>query len=323
MRTPIVSIIVPVYNNAATIARCIESLLAQTYPADLTEIIIVNNNSGDNTTNIVGVYPVKLVHETIQTSYAARNRGIRAAQGSIVSFIDADCVADRQWLSHLMEPFKDERVGAIAGSILPDTSDSLVERFTNVLQPFEVPTDLPLEVLLTNNVAYRKDLVERVGLFDEALFTAGDVDLGWRVQIHTGAQVKRVPDAIVYHKHRSTFKGLFKQYRRYGFSEVLLDTLYKGSRFHSRAPQRQLGLMLRQLVALITYLRSMIYRRVVVGLSLKSITDQEFYLTWPVVYFVAEAGSLIGKVDALIATRGFRQNPFSSRAEIRRVYIEP
>lgn len=316
---PLVSVIVPVLNGADKIDECIESLLAQSYPSHLTEIIVVDNNSDDGTQDIVSTYPVKLIHETIQTSYAARNHGIREARGSIIAFTDADCVADKMWLSRLVEPFSDEKVGAVGGKILSQESNNLIEQFTDYLQPFDVITDLPLEVFLTNNVAYRTHLVDAVGLFDEALFTAGDVDLAWRVQIHTGAKVKRVPEAIVYHKNRSTLKGLFKQFRRYGYSEVLLDTLYRGSRFHDRTPWDQLKIVLRQLIALFVYLRSMIYRLLVVSLGLKQVEVKDFYLAWPRYFFVAEVATLLGKVEALFSTRGFRRNPFPSRHEIQRV----
>jgi glycosyltransferase involved in cell wall biosynthesis len=314
-----VSVVVPVYNGRDTIGECIEALLAQNYPRALHEILVVDNNSTDGTDEIVKQYPVTLLYERQeQTSYAARNRGIRAARGDIVAFTDADCIAEKGWLQGLISPFVAPSVGAVAGSIRPSAPESLVERFFASVRPYEAGVDDGLLALLTGNVAYRKSVLQAVGMFDEALFTAGDVDLGWRVQIYTGAQVKRVPDAVVYHRHRTTLKGLFKQYRRYGFSEVLLDTLYRRSPFHSRTPAQQLRGMLRQIRALIIYVASTVYRRIVVGLGLKAIADRKFYVASPALFFVAESGALIGKCEALAATRGFRRNPFPSRPDIRR-----
>ena len=73
------------------------------------EIIVVDNLSTDKTTQLVRNYPVKLLFETErQSSYAARNHGIIHAKGSIVSFIDADCMAKDDWLSKLTEIFASE-----------------------------------------------------------------------------------------------------------------------------------------------------------------------------------------------------------------------
>jgi len=314
-----VSVIVPVYNGQDTIGQCIEALLAQDWPQENFEVIVVDNNSTDRTVQVVSQYPVTLVHESaIQTSYAARNRGVRAARGDIVAFTDADCFADEAWLRRLVEPFSDPAVGAVAGTVQSYASSGLVERFFAAVRPFDPSSAESLKSLLTGNIAYRKHLVEDLGLFDETLFTAGDVDLGWRVQIWTKAQVRRVPDAVVYHRFRSTRKGLFDQYRRYGFSEILLDTLYRGSPFHKRTPARQLRIMVRQVRALFTYIGSMVYRRLRNRLDRVPIADAEFYLAFPVLFFIAESGALLGKCDALIATRGFRRTPFPSRPEIRR-----
>jgi glycosyltransferase involved in cell wall biosynthesis len=92
---PFVSIIVPVYNGSRTIDALLTSLLALDYPPDQHEILIVDNKSTDDTRQRIQRYPVTLLEETeIQGSYAARNRGIEAAQGEILAFTDADCVVE-------------------------------------------------------------------------------------------------------------------------------------------------------------------------------------------------------------------------------------
>ena len=216
---PKVSVVVPVFNGSTTITACVESLLEQTYPERLTEILFVNNNSTDDTEEILNRYRVRILHEKIQTSYAARNRGISAATGSIIALTDADCVAHPQWIERLIKPFLQPNVGAVRGIVKPLNEGALIEEFIAKNNPLAATHSEGMTVLLTANVAYRKDIICNLGLFDEKLFTAGDVDLGWRLQLNTDSEVILKHDAIVYHKNRNTLRGLFSIHQRYGYSE--------------------------------------------------------------------------------------------------------
>lgn len=101
---PSVSVVVPVYNGAETIAACIESLLKQDYPSDRYDIIIVENGSTDNTTEIVKRFPVRLFHSYDKGPAPARNMGLSVSSAEIVAYTDADCVAAPNWLSELVKP---------------------------------------------------------------------------------------------------------------------------------------------------------------------------------------------------------------------------
>ena len=96
MRTPFVSVIVPVLNSEKTIERCITSLLDQDYPMDKYEIIFVDNGSTDHTLKILNNFNknIKILKEPIESSYRARNKGIMNTKGDIIAFTDSDCVAD-------------------------------------------------------------------------------------------------------------------------------------------------------------------------------------------------------------------------------------
>jgi glycosyltransferase involved in cell wall biosynthesis len=82
--SPFISVVVPVYNGDRIIGNCVESLLNQSYPKDNYEIIVVDNGSTDNTRAIIKKYPVKmLIEDSIKSSYAARNKGIKHAKGEV------------------------------------------------------------------------------------------------------------------------------------------------------------------------------------------------------------------------------------------------
>ena len=113
-----ISVIIPVYNGERTIGACVESLLAQDYPKDKYEVIIVDNNSKDKTAGIIKEYSVQYLFEgRIQSSYAARNAAIKAAKGEILAFTDADCAADKEWLKNGIAEFIDNKIGCVAGGI--------------------------------------------------------------------------------------------------------------------------------------------------------------------------------------------------------------
>ncbi|MCK4736316.1 MAG: glycosyltransferase [Methanophagales archaeon] len=217
-----VSIIVPVYNSAHTIEECIKSLLNLEYPKDKYEIIIVDNNSTDTTVEIVKKYPVKVLHEGKQSSYAARNLGIKNAKGEIVAFTDADCIVDEEWLKQLVKNFRDETTAGVGGEILAYHPKSIVERYSDksgILSQkgcFEMEfVGLKLPFIATANAAYKKEILNEIGFFDDSFTSGGDVDLAWRITLK-GYRIVYEPKAIVYHLHRRTLYGLFKQFFRYG-----------------------------------------------------------------------------------------------------------
>lgn len=311
---PSVSIVVPVYNGQRTIEACVESLLAQNYPKDLVEILIVDNNSIDRTCEIVRAYPVRLLHERErQSSYAARNTGIRNAQGEILAFTDADCVADEAWVREIVAPFVDRQVGGVGGWVLDASPTNAVESFLCSMGLFSryQTEGAFLPVLLTANVAYRKEILLAVGLFNQDLYTGADVDLAWRMQLSTGAQVAYVREAVVHHRHRATLRTMVKQLYRQGFGEILIDAMYVSQPGYRRTRGQQLRRMVSQVRALLTYVASFGYRLLVSRAQGK---DREYVLS-PLLWFAAESANIRGKIYGLWATRLLTSNPAEKQWE--------
>ena len=223
----------PVYNGALTIEECIKSLLNLEYPEDKYEIIIVDNNSTDTTVEIVKKYPVKLLHEGKQSSYPARNLGIKNAKGEIVAFTDADCIVDKMWLEQLVENFKDETTAGVGGEILAYNPKSIVEQYSvksgSISQKIALETEivnLKMPFILTANAAYKAEILNEIGLFDDSFISGGDVDLACRITMK-GYRIVYEPKALVYHKHRTTLYGLFKQIFPYGEGRANLFKKHK------------------------------------------------------------------------------------------------
>ncbi|MFQ4139992.1 glycosyltransferase [Nodosilinea sp. PGN35] len=236
---PSVSVIVPIYNGEADLPALVERLLAQQYPGDRVEILLVDNGSGDRTPSLLqaavaaaaarGVCLRALPYSAIQSSYAARNAGIAAARGDILAFTDADCQPEPGWLAALVQPFSNPAVGLVAGEINALASHNWLERYADRQGTLSQRNTLNHGFLpygQTANLAVRAEILGTVGCFRPHLTTGGDADLCWRIQQGTDWRLVHAADAIVYHRHRDTLDGLRHQWHRYGCSNRYLHELH-------------------------------------------------------------------------------------------------
>ncbi|WP_417500535.1 glycosyltransferase [Marinobacter sp.] len=103
MDSKFISVIVPAHNEDKYISQCLESLSTQDYPKSLYEIIVVDNNSADKTSEIAANFDVKILQQSTGPVGAVRNAGAKLANGELLAFIDADCVAPKYWLAEGIE----------------------------------------------------------------------------------------------------------------------------------------------------------------------------------------------------------------------------
>lgn len=232
---PQVSVIVPAYNGEHDIHETIDCLLAQDYPSDRVEFLIVDNHSRDRTPEVIAQYAREhdnlflLREDQIQSSYAARNTGIRHAKYDLLAFTDADCLPEPHWLRDLMATFRDPEIGLVAGQICALTPQTLLERFAEQNEVLSQKYTLAHSFCpygQTANLAVRRAIFDRVGLFRPYLTTGGDADFCWRALRETETRIELAPTAIVRHRHRSTLEELRKQWYRYGVSNRYLHQLH-------------------------------------------------------------------------------------------------
>lgn len=228
---PFVSVIVPVRNGEGTVHACLEALLAQDYPRDCYEVLVVDNDSTDRTADVIRQYPVRyLAERETHSPAAARNRGIREARGELLALIDADCVAVPQWLRAGLSAFHEEGVGGAAGPICGYRSSTLAQRYVDLREAFSqrwALTEAFKPFAQTGNAFYRKAVFDRIGGFDTTLRVGEDADLAWRMQDQMGFSMAYSPDAVVYHRHQDSVQGLLTQRRGYGYGSVLLYLKYR------------------------------------------------------------------------------------------------
>lgn len=227
---PFVSVIVPVFNGEETIRTCVESLLELDYPRDRFEVVVVDNRSTDRTRAVLREYPITLLEETeTQSSYAARNLGIRRSRGDVLAFTDADCVVEHGWLRAIVRAIAPADVGGVAGAIEAYGSDSPIEQYQahRALRAERAYNHKVLPFAQTANAAYRRSVFDRIGLFNPGIIFGGDLDLSWRMQRELGLRLVFEPLAFVWHRHRTTVQGLFALYEKNAIANCLLAQRYE------------------------------------------------------------------------------------------------
>jgi len=219
---PFVSIVIPVFNDADGLKLSLNSLLNQTYPNENYEIIVVDNGSNDDTLSVIERYSSK--YETMvifesenseQSSYAARNKGIMAAKGSIICFVDADVTMDEDWLEKTVTSFiKNDSKCLTCKVDLSQTDEK------GIWADFNRLTGFPMERYINRDhfaptccLLVRRWLLERLGAFDSRLVSGGDLEFGNRVY-RSGFKIDYDPNIVVYHPVRSSIGSLvFKSIR--------------------------------------------------------------------------------------------------------------
>jgi len=196
MKKPFVSIIIPTYNRKEKLIDSILSIESQNYPKDKFEIIIIDDNSTDDTQKETRKLMKKYKNIRYQKNQrnlgpaASRNAGIRIAKGEYIFFTDDDCVVDKDWLISYINFFeKNKEIGGIGGPLIPIQSNLIarIEKFKDKILKIDMKKPKigrdEIPVGFTSNVAYKKEVFKEVGYFNEKFkIPAGeDVELKKRV----------------------------------------------------------------------------------------------------------------------------------------------
>lgn len=205
---PLVSFVIPVRNDAERLRRCLNSIIRNDYPRDLIEILVVDNESTDESARIAREHGA-VVMRCASTSVAElRNRGARAALGSIIAFADSDHEIDRSWVRTAVEVLSSPAVAATGAPYLPDPECNWVQRQYDGLR---ARTDGPEEVtwLGSGNFAVKRSAFDRVGGFDSSLTACEDVDLCNRLRLAGHRIVADPALRSVHYGDPKTLKALF------------------------------------------------------------------------------------------------------------------
>lgn len=224
---PSVSIVLATSNRAESLARTLNSIQQVDYPVDRLEVLVIDDGSRDNTRDVVqslmpSFSPIPLLCHSLPKGNIvhARNRGVDEATGDVIVFTDDDCTFDGTWLSTLVQPLANEKVGAVGGGDCAPPE----------LTPFESAVDYAFTSFLGVggvrhggpgrraaryvprgcNMAVRRKVMAEIGPFDSQFFNGEEIDIDYRIE-KAGYQLVYQEGCAVHHHRRATWRGLARQ----------------------------------------------------------------------------------------------------------------
>jgi len=231
---PFISVIIPVFNDTEGIATTLNSLLSQSYPKDFYEIIVVDNNSSDDTPEIIQRYMEKypriiigLSENEIQSSYAARNKAIKQSKGEVLAFIDSDMWVDREWLMDIGNIFKDKKSKYVGFNVV-----NIIKK-KNLASLYDHIAGFPINFYMKKYhfagagcIAVSKEIFDEIGMFNQKMISGADNEFGNRVFQNSYKFIYK-KDIKMYHPARDSFLSLIKKWYRIGRGSYHMDRIGK------------------------------------------------------------------------------------------------
>ena len=229
---PFVSVVMPVRNEAAYIARSLAAVLQQDYPEDRIEVVVADGISSDGTREVVAGFAlrdrrVRLVDNPRGIAPTGLNAAIRASRGSIVIRVDGHCEVARDYVTACVRHLASEEIWGVGGPIETKGETDLATAIAVAMStPFGVGGSkfrtVDDRTMLVDTVAfpaYPRWVLERCGLFDEELVRNQDDEYNSRIR-KAGGKILLTPDVRSRYYSRGTLRSLWRQYFQYGFWKV-------------------------------------------------------------------------------------------------------
>jgi poly-beta-1,6-N-acetyl-D-glucosamine synthase len=239
-RTPKVSVIVPAYNSAKTMDRCIKSILALQYPSKL-EVIVINDASTDSTQEKLAAFGkrIRVISNRRNVGKAASiNRALAQCKGELVACIDSDTFPEKNALRMMVRQFSSDKVGAVVALICVDKPKTMLQRIQEVEYfvsfGFWHTALSRLDGLLVTPgpmSVYRRSALMDVGGFDEDNITE-DMEIALHLQ-EKGYAIRCTTDAKIYTEVPGDFRTLYRQRLRWLRGKIFNGRKYSHMLFNS------------------------------------------------------------------------------------------
>jgi len=230
---PMISLMVPCYNEGDNLDESIPHLLQLRYPNY--ELIFINDGSKDNTGEIIDRWAAKekkitALHQENQGKASALNHGLTIAKGKYVACIDGDAVLDYYALDYMVQALeKDPKYAATTGNPRVRNRSTILGRlqvseFSSIIGLIKRAQGLMGTIFTVSGVCclFRKDVMEEIGGWRTNMITE-DIDISWKIQI-AGYNIMYEPRALCWVLMPESMKGLYKQRLRWaqGGAETII-----------------------------------------------------------------------------------------------------
>ncbi len=235
----LVSVIVPMRNEEAFIGKCLTSVAEQDYPAELLEVLVIDGRSTDRSREIVSamraeVPGLHLLDNERKVAPVAFNIGINNARGEILTIISAHCYLAPDYISRCAEYLAKTGAECVGGPIESIGETRTAKAIALAMSsPFGVGDALFRHSQRAQYVdtlafgAYRRDVFDRVGLFDEELIGNEDDEFNYRLRRY-GGKLFLTPAIKSFYHSRASLRALWEQYFNYGFGKVRVVRKHPG-----------------------------------------------------------------------------------------------
>lgn len=211
METPLISVIIPVYNGSKTLGECLDSLFKNNYSSF--ECIVVDDKSNDDSLSIAKSFDTVVIAQKTQKGAAhARNCGAEAAKGGILLFIDADVTLHTDCLEKIARAFENEpEVSAVFGSYDDEPgNDNFLSQYKNLFHHYIHQTSgRDASTFWTACGAVKKEAFIEAGRFNDKCRMMEDIDLGYRLK-KAGYKIVLDKEIVVKHLKRYSLLSLLK-----------------------------------------------------------------------------------------------------------------
>lgn len=224
---PLVSVVIPMRNESNHIRPCLDSVLAQDYPADRLEVLVVDGESDDDSLQVLATYGtrIRVLHNPRRVVPTAMNIGIRAARGEVIARVDGHTVLAPSYLRTGVEALRRtgaDNVGgamhAVGGGLMGDAIALAMSSRFGIGAYFHFGTT-EREADTVYMGMWPRKAFERMGLFDEELVRNQDDELNYRLR-KLGGHIVLVPAMTSRYQNRQTVKALARQFFQYGVWKI-------------------------------------------------------------------------------------------------------
>jgi len=218
-----VSIIMPAFNEEKYIEKSLSAVCELDYPRDCYEIIVVDNGSNDATVEIAKKYADRVLIIRDVRVGAVRNFGVKNSKGSVIAFLDSDCIPNKNWLQASLNYMEENKCDVVGGIYLLRDDPSWIESAW-LVNP--VPTDKLTSILVGGAIIAKKDAFITAGMFDEKVNAGEDYALA-RKLVSMGFTVHLAAvSAVVHLGYPLTVSGFIR--RQFWHSSSYLKSRKKG-----------------------------------------------------------------------------------------------